>query len=883
MMGRALLACRLGAAVALLLVLLVTPAGAADQASVDAARNRGLAWLFSHQRGDGSWPGPAGAEVVTTATGVEALLRAGVRTYPFSAALTWLGNAPPASVDALARSIQARAQSGAGVAAAVELLLQWRNADRTWGAYEGFETSFPDTPLALAAIRASQIGYDPGDLATALCLILVAQKDGAPAVAGSWSYIWPGSAAPSSATGSAILPTAQNVLEIHASKVATQAPGVTCGAFLSFQSAIDGGVAWLLTRRNADGGFGEQGVSTVLDTALAYQVLSTVDVSALPQAVGAAGPALDWLIARQSPIDGSWNADAFQTAYVLKLLPPPPAALGDKDRDGIPNAVETVLGTSVDVADSRWLARGTGRNHLTALAPSTALVGAPAFILTVTGEGFAPSAVVQWNGARRTTTYVSATELRAAIAASDVDTAGAAAVTVFNPPPGAGTSTPLPFTTEYPVPVLSGIKPKAAAAGRLALTVTVSGASFTRGSVVRWNASDRATTFVSGTQLLTSIPASDLELPTTASVSVSTPGPGGGTSASRTFTVNEASDAIVIDDGQSGTSFMGSWSASTAPGPFGTGSLQSSGSGLDTYRWTPVISRAGYYGVYVWWTAAPARSTAVPYTVAHKGAQQTLTVNQQIGGGGWHLLGTFQFAKGSAGYVQVSDLNGEASADAVRLDPVSGAPKLTVTMTGTGSGTVTSIPGGIACPPDCTEIYASGTAVTLTAAPGAGATFAGWSGDADCAEGVLAVVASRACVATFTGQDIVVDNDSPQGATSFTGEWLLSEAPLPYGPSSRYSGGSGSATYRWRPTIPATRSYAVHAWWTASSTRSTAVTYLVAHAGGQTPVTVDQQEGGGTWQLLGTFVFNAGTGGYVELSDTGSGNASADAVRFVPQ
>ncbi len=53
---------------------------------------------------------------------------------------------------------------------------------------------------------------------------------------------------------------------------------------------------------------------------------------------------------------------------------------------------------------------------------------------------------------------------------------------------------------------------------------------------------------------------------------------------------------------------------------------------------------------------------------------------------------------------------------------------LTVTKAGTGSGTVTSVPGGIACGNDCTGGYANGTAVTLTAVASAGSTFTGWSG-----------------------------------------------------------------------------------------------------------------------------------------------------------
>ena len=45
-------------------------------------------------------------------------------------------------------------------------------------------------------------------------------------------------------------------------------------------------------------------------------------------------------------------------------------------------------------------------------------------------------------------------------------------------------------------------------------------------------------------------------------------------------------------------------------------------------------------------------------------------------------------------------------------------PTLTVGKSGTGSGTVTSSPAGINCGSDCSEAYASGTSVTLTATRG---------------------------------------------------------------------------------------------------------------------------------------------------------------------
>jgi YD repeat-containing protein len=53
---------------------------------------------------------------------------------------------------------------------------------------------------------------------------------------------------------------------------------------------------------------------------------------------------------------------------------------------------------------------------------------------------------------------------------------------------------------------------------------------------------------------------------------------------------------------------------------------------------------------------------------------------------------------------------------------------LTVSKSGTGSGTVTSNPAGINCGNDCNKAYNPGTSVTLTARAASGSTFAGWSG-----------------------------------------------------------------------------------------------------------------------------------------------------------
>jgi hypothetical protein len=78
-------------------------------------------------------------------------------------------------------------------------------------------------------------------------------------------------------------------------------------------------------------------------------------------------------------------------------------------------------------------------------------------------------------------------------------------------------------------------------------------------------------------------------------------------------------------------------------------------------------------------------------------------------------------------------------------------PLLTVTLLGTGSGTVTSDPTapGINCPADCSEHYDAGTPVTLMAVPAAGSMFTGWSGDCSGPTCSLTMNVNKSVTATF--------------------------------------------------------------------------------------------------------------------------------------
>jgi 6-phosphogluconolactonase (cycloisomerase 2 family) len=174
---------------------------------------------------------------------------------------------------------------------------------------------------------------------------------------------------------------------------------------------------------------------------------------------------------------------------------------------------------------------------LTSLSPSLATAGAPAFTLTAVGARFVPNSVLRWNGTDRTTTFVSNSQLRAAITTADVAISGTAQVVVVSPAPGGGTSSTLSFNVNSPIPALSSLSPPSTPASGPAFTLTVNGSNFVSNSVVRWNGAARTTTFVSGTQLQAAISAADIATAGTAQITVVNPAPGGGISVGTPFSI----------------------------------------------------------------------------------------------------------------------------------------------------------------------------------------------------------------------------------------------------------------------------------------------------------------------------------------------------------
>ncbi len=88
--------------------------------------------------------------------------------------------------------------------------------------------------------------------------------------------------------------------------------------------------------------------------------------------------------------------------------------------------------------------------------------------------------------------------------------------------------------------------------------------------------------------------------------------------------------------------------------------------------WQPQIPQEGEYAVYVSYKTLPNSVSDALYTVRHKGVNTTFRVNQQMGGGTWVYLGTFDFGTDNPYDNNVtlsnhSNYRGVVTADCVRF------------------------------------------------------------------------------------------------------------------------------------------------------------------------------------------------------------------------
>lgn len=257
-----------------------------------------------------------------------------------------------------------------------------------------------------------------------------------------------------------------------------------------------------------------------------------------------------------------WNGEARTTTFVdgTELRAQIPAT-----DIAEPGTAQINVANGVDVSNTVNFFISEEENavpRINSLSPSQAVVGGPGFTLIVNGTGFYGGSIVRWNGSPRPTTFVSVTEVQAQISASDIANVGTAAVTVFNGPPGGGTSNTVTFSINQQLiepPVIATITPSTVNAGGPGFTLAVEGSNFVPGSVVQVNSENRPTTFISATQLTAQVSADDIAFGGAVTVNVFNPPPGGGTSNVVNLTILNPTPVITsLDPAVIGTPQLGS-------------------------------------------------------------------------------------------------------------------------------------------------------------------------------------------------------------------------------------------------------------------------------------------------------------------------------------
>ncbi|MEQ1907503.1 MAG: BACON domain-containing carbohydrate-binding protein [Vicinamibacterales bacterium] len=311
---------------------------------------------------------------------------------------------------------------------------------------------------------------------------------------------------------------------------------------------------------------------------------------------------------------------------------------------------------------------------VTSLTPATVVVGSGALTLGVTGTGFTNGAVVTLDGVARTTTFGSATQLSAAILASDLASAGTHTVAVVNPAgTGSGTSNGRPLTVATAATLtLSPTTWNPAAGGGtqvVAVTLTPNAGTWSASSSQPWLTLGSATGTGSGSVTLTAA-ATTSTATRTATATI------GGT----TVTVTQAAGGVTVNPA--------TWTAPASGGALGVTVTASSAAlawtATSSQSWLTLSSATGTGSGSLTLTAAATTSSTTRTTTVTIGGN-TVTVTQGAGG---VIVSPTSWAAPAGGGARTVTVT--ASSATLAWTATSSQPWLTLNSASrTGSGSVT--------------------------------------------------------------------------------------------------------------------------------------------------------------------------------------------------
>lgn len=193
---------------------------------------------------------------------------------------------------------------------------------------------------------------------------------------------------------------------------------------------------------------------------------------------------------------------------------------------------------------------------LISVSPAAVLLGTSASSITVTGTNFVPGVALAVNGSTRDTTFVSDTQLTAALTAADFATAQALPLNVINPKPGGGMSGTSSLAVNNPAPSITSLAPSSVVVGAAAAKITINGSGFLPSTVLQINGITRAATYVSGTQMTVGLTTADFASTGTLTFVLYNMQPGGGPGVPANFIVAPKPAATPVLSTVSPTSFV---------------------------------------------------------------------------------------------------------------------------------------------------------------------------------------------------------------------------------------------------------------------------------------------------------------------------------------